>query len=117
MGYAGEMKNVALVLSGVLAGAVAAMFLVPGVRAEGQKPVAVKWQQFCEGASSINEASTMSAARGKQGYELIGFFGGALCFKRPTSDAVKPDAAEPDAVKPNAAKPDAASLPGPRDGI
>jgi hypothetical protein len=76
------MKNVALVLSGLLAGAVAGTLVVPSVRAEGPKPH-TKWQQFCEPAGSIAEASSMAGARGVEGYELVGFFGGALCFKRP----------------------------------
>lgn len=81
------MKNVALVLSGLLAGVVAGTLLVPLVRAEGQRPAAMRWQQFCEPAASISEASGMAAARGVQGWELVGFFGGALCFKRPVSEA------------------------------
>lgn len=78
------MKNVALVLSGIAAGLVAGALLVPRVSAEGSKPpVPPKWQQFCEPASSIAEASSIAGARGNEGYELVGFFGGALCFKRP----------------------------------
>lgn len=86
------MKNVALVLSGLLAGVVAGTLLIPLVRAEGQRPTTVKWQQFCEPASSISEASGMAAARGVQGWELVGFFGGALCFKRPVADGSRPGA-------------------------
>jgi hypothetical protein len=84
------MKNVSLVLSGLLAGVLTGTFLVPWVRAEGQKAPGVKWQQFCEPASSINEASSMAGARGVEGYELVGFFGGALCFKRPAVEPPKP---------------------------
>jgi hypothetical protein len=98
------MKNVALVLSGVLAGAVAGTLLVPWVRAEGARPaVTVKWQQFCEPAASIAEASSMAGARGVEGWELVGFFGGALCFKRPDKAAAS-RAGDP-------------SWPGERDGI
>ena len=89
------MKNVALLLSGLLAGAAAGALLVPRARAEGPRPSLVRWQQFCEPASSITEASTMSRARGVEGYELVGFFGGALCFKRPSPEAVKPGAPPP----------------------
>ncbi len=85
------MKNVALVLSGLLAGVVAGTVLIPLVRAEGQRPPgAVKWEQFCEPAGSINEASSMSTARGTEGWELVGFFGGALCFKRPAATSAAP---------------------------
>jgi hypothetical protein len=76
------MKHVALVLSGLVAGVLTATLLVPRVLADGPRP-AVKWQQFCEPAGSIAEASSMAGARGVEGYELVGFFGGALCFKRP----------------------------------
>jgi hypothetical protein len=87
------MKNVALVLVGLVVGGVAGPLLVNHVRADEQRPaVAVRWEQFCEPASSISEASSMSTARGADGWELVGFFGGALCFKRPTSDVRKASA-------------------------
>jgi hypothetical protein len=101
IGYDAAMKNLALVLSGLLVGVVAGTFLVPWVRAEGQKPAGVKWQQFCEPAGSIAEASSMAGARGVERWELVGFFGGALCFKRPVPDAAQPGM----------------PFPGSRDGI
>jgi hypothetical protein len=90
IGYHGAMKNVALILAGVLAGAVAGTLLVPLVRADEPKPAGVKWQQFCEPAGSISEASSMAGARGVERWELVGFFGGALCFKRPMAEAHAP---------------------------
>ncbi len=96
------MKNVALVLAGLLAGAIAGALFVPHVLAQGllpAAPAAVKWQQFCEPAGSIAEASSMAGARGAEGWELVGFFGAALCFKRPLVAHVPP----PDAVAPRAA--------------
>ena len=110
------MKNVALVLAGLLAGAVAGTVLVPWVRAEGPRPVVVRWQQFCDPASSITEASTISRARGLEGYELVGFFGGALCFKRPSLET--PREAPKDAPKPGNPPPaDSTSPPGREYGI
>jgi len=82
------LKNVALALSGMVAGVLAATVLVPRVLAEGSRPAGgAHWQQFCEPASSIAEASSMAGARGVEGWELVGFFGGALCFKRPAPDS------------------------------
>jgi hypothetical protein len=78
------MKHVTLGIVGLAAGVLSVTILVPRVLAEGPRAApAVKWQQFCEPAASINEASSMAGARGAEGYELVGFFGGALCFKRP----------------------------------
>jgi hypothetical protein len=79
------MKRVVLVLSGMFAGVLAAVLAVPRVLAQGAPPAppAVRWQQFCEPAASISEASSIAGARGAEGWELVGFFGGALCFKRP----------------------------------
>lgn len=108
------MKNLALVLSGVVAGLLAATLLVPRVMASDARATPMKWQQLCEGASSIAEASSMAAARGNEGWELIGFFGGALCFKRPapqvmstTSPAAAPTpaASTPQAQHPSASWP------------
>src|ERR1700679_487217 len=88
------MKKVALVLAGIAAGALFATILVPHVLAEGARPPPpVKWQQFCEPSGSIAEASSTAGARGAEGYELVGFFGGALCFKRPVPDKAAAGAA------------------------
>jgi hypothetical protein len=77
------MKNVALVLAGVVLGGLAAVTLVPRVLAEGHHPAAPpKWQQFCESAASVAEASSLAGARGAEGWELVGYGNGALCFKR-----------------------------------
>jgi hypothetical protein len=99
------MKNVALVLSGLLAGVLAGTLLIPRVLADGPRPATTvapppspaaaapaspRWQQFCEPAGSITEASTMAGTRGAEGWELVGFFGGALCFKRPEVIAPRP---------------------------
>jgi hypothetical protein len=87
------MKNVALVLAGLLAGVVSGAFLaplVPVARAEEQRPAVARWEQFCEPAGSISEGSSMAGARGAEGWELVGFFGGALCFKRPAGGSAKP---------------------------
>jgi hypothetical protein len=91
------LKNVALALSGLVAGVLAATVLVPRVLAEGSRPPpgTVRWQQFCEPASSISEASSMAGARGVEGWELVGFFGGALCFKRPAPDSAAAAPASP----------------------
>jgi hypothetical protein len=98
------MKNVALVLSGILVGALAGALLVPRVLADGPRPAApLRWQQFCEPASSIAEGSSMAGARGVEGWELVGFFGGALCFKRPAPMGEPPGAPAPSASAPRPA--------------
>jgi hypothetical protein len=113
------MKNIALVLSGLLAGTLAGALLVPRVLAEGPRPAPVppaKWQQFCEPASSIAEASSMAGARGVEGWELVGFFGGALCFKRPAVD--RPSAGVADRPSAGAAdRPSAGAADRPSAGV
>jgi hypothetical protein len=76
------MKNVALVLAGIALGGLAAVTLVPRVLADGRHPAPPKWQQFCETAASVAEASSLAGARGAEGWELVGYSGTALCFKR-----------------------------------
>lgn len=44
------------------------------------------WQQFCEQATTVPQASSLVAARGADGWELVGMSGGVLCYKRPTGD-------------------------------
>jgi hypothetical protein len=77
------MKNVALVLTGLAFGVLAGVAFVPRVLAQAQPaPPVVRWQQYCEPAASIPEASGLAGARGADGWELVTYGGGAVCFKR-----------------------------------
>jgi hypothetical protein len=76
------MKNVALVLSGLAIGVIAGVAFVPRVLAQGAHH-APRWQQYCEPAASIPEASSLAGARGAEGWELVTYTPGAMCFKRP----------------------------------
>jgi hypothetical protein len=49
------------------------------------------WQQFCEQAWNVGHASSLAAARGADGWELVAMYNGVLCFKRP-ADAPLPTA-------------------------
>ncbi len=107
------LKNVAIALSGMVAGVLTATLLVPRVLADTPRAAgAVRWQQFCEPASSIAEASSISGARGVEGWELVGFFGGALCFKRPAPAAGPPSPASPASPGPPTPGPQPTSWPG-----
>jgi len=79
-------KDVVLVLCGLGLGAIAGAALVPRVLAQAAPPAHVtpppRWQQFCEPVSSIPEGSGIAGARGAEGWELVTFAGGAMCFKR-----------------------------------
>jgi hypothetical protein len=95
-------RNIALVLVGLIigcgAGAVAtqratAQPLPAGApqgapmtpSAPSPAPQQQKWQQFCEQAPSVQEASASAAMRGAEGFELVTLYNGVLCFKRPLS--------------------------------
>jgi hypothetical protein len=45
------------------------------------------WQQFCEQSWNVQHASSLAAARGAEGWELVAMYNGVLCYKRPTFDA------------------------------
>jgi hypothetical protein len=77
------MKSVALVLVGLAVGVVAGVAVIPRAVAEPQAPPPRKWQQMCEPASSVPEASSLAGARGAEGWELVNYTPGAVCFKRP----------------------------------
>lgn len=47
------------------------------------------WQQFCEQAVSVPQASQLVAARGADGWELVAMYNGVLCFKRPAPALVR----------------------------
>ncbi len=44
------------------------------------------WQQFCEQAWNVPQASALVAARGSDGWELVAMYNGALCYKRPVAE-------------------------------
>jgi hypothetical protein len=50
-------------------------------------PHRVTWQQFCEQAWNVPQASALVAARGADGWELVAVYNGALCYKRPVEPA------------------------------
>lgn len=79
------MKNVALVLAGLALGVLSGVALVPRVLAQSQPApgAPAKWLQFCEPVASIPEASSIAGARGAEGWELVTYTAGAMCFKRP----------------------------------
>lgn len=80
------MKNVALVLAGLVLGAASGALLTGQVMAQSAPRAAAppqKWQQFCEAAPTLPEASSIAGARGNDGWELVSYAGGAMCFKRP----------------------------------
>jgi hypothetical protein len=57
------------------------------------------FQQFCEQAWNVPHASSLAAARGADGWELVAMYNGVLCFKRPADPALR---AQPAAAPPSA---------------
>jgi hypothetical protein len=49
----------------------------------GEGAGVARWQQFCEQASNVSQASWLASSRGAEGWELVSMYGGVLCFKRP----------------------------------
>lgn len=62
---------------------------------DGDVPVVTRWQQFCEQATTVSQASWLVASRGNQGWELVGMTGGILCYKRPVPADPAPPQAPP----------------------
>jgi hypothetical protein len=54
----------------------------PALTAPGPRRPAA-WQQFCEQAWNVPHASSLVAARGNEGWELVAMYNGVLCYKRP----------------------------------
>lgn len=114
-------KNVVLVLLGLLvgcgAGAVAKDRLsaqVPGPpmsgNANAQPMAGMRWQQFCEQAGSVEDASQRAGARGMEGFEMVALYNGVICFKRPWGGmGAMPGAMSP---MPGGAPPNPSNWPG-----
>lgn len=49
----------------------------------GEGAGVARWQQFCEQASNVSQASWLASSRGAEGWELVSMYGGVMCFKRP----------------------------------
>ena len=98
-------KNVALVLVGLGIGCGIGAVATRQAIAQGYPtappyapPAApARWQQFCEQAASVQEASTIAGARGAEGFELVALHNGVLCFKRPLMTGSAPPAPRPTA--------------------
>ena len=62
----------------------------------------IPWQQFCEQATNVPQASALVAARGADGWELVAMYNGVLCYKRPAGDPVvqRPPQQPPQATMP-----------------
>jgi len=75
----------------------------PGVSA----PQRTAWQQFCEQAWNMQQASALVAARGAEGWELVSMYNGGLCYKRPVG--------EPIVQRPPPVVPGLQHVPGVRD--
>ncbi|MBK8256509.1 MAG: hypothetical protein IPK82_28050 [Polyangiaceae bacterium] len=69
------------------------------VRTHSQPAVAQRWEQFCEQAANVSQASWLAASRGTDGWELVGMYNGVLCYKRPELPTV-PQNVEPPAPPP-----------------
>jgi hypothetical protein len=63
-------------------------FAAPGDPHAGRRAGA--WQQFCEQASNVPQASVLVAARGADGFELVAMYNGVLCYKRPAPEGAHP---------------------------
>jgi hypothetical protein len=59
------------------------------------------WQQFCEQAWNVPQASALVSARGADGWELVAMYNGALCYKRPVADPAQSPAGRPSTRAPN----------------
>jgi len=60
----------------------------PGASYPPHRPTA--WQQFCEQAANVPQASALAGARGAEGWELVAMYNGVLCYKRPAPLPVAP---------------------------
>jgi hypothetical protein len=69
----------------------------PGSLAAPLAPRPSQWQQFCEQAWNVPQASALVAARGVGGWELVAMYNGVLCYKRPVPDSspARPPGAQP----------------------
>ena len=49
----------------------------------GEPALTTRWEQFCEQAQNVSQASWLASSRGVDGWELVSMYAGVLCYKRP----------------------------------
>ena len=74
-------------------------------------PAVARWEQFCEQATSVPQASWLASSRGADGWELVSMYNGVLCYKRPEPSR-SPPAAPPQVMAERAP----VASPGPAAG-
>lgn len=79
-------------------------------------PAVARWEQFCEQATSVPQASWLASSRGADGWELVSMYNGVLCYKRPEPSRSPPGA--PPAAPPQVmAERAPVASPGPGTGM
>lgn len=58
----------------------------------GDPAVTTRWEQFCEQAQNVSQASWLASSRGVEGWELVSMYAGILCYKRPVQVQPLPEA-------------------------
>lgn len=91
------MRGLALWAAIGLVGCAAEAPPPPAYAVRGGEPAqAAQWQQFCEQAATVSQASWLVSSRGASGWELVGMSGGVLCYKRPlVQEPAPPSALQP----------------------
>lgn len=81
-----------------------------------EAPAVARWEQFCEQATSVSQASWLASSRGADGWELVGMYNGVLCYKRPEPPRAPPPGVAPPQPPPQMVvqrAPAASPVPGP----
>lgn len=84
------VRSSILVAAAVLVGCAASPPSPPVYAPRAGAPVAVRWEQFCEQATSVSQASWLAGSRGADGWELVSMYNGVLCYKRPEPPRAPP---------------------------
>ena len=79
----------------------------------GEPAVTTRWEQFCEQAQNVSQASWLASSRGNEGWELVSMYAGVLCFKRPVHTDAPSPAVAPSPVMLGAMSPAVAPAPAP----
>ncbi|MFO0588063.1 MAG: hypothetical protein U0441_11010 [Polyangiaceae bacterium] len=79
----------------------------------GEPAVTTRWEQFCEQAQNVSQASWLASSRGNEGWELVSMYAGVLCFKRPVQIEAPSPAVAPAPVMLGSMSPPVAPRPAP----
>lgn len=78
-----KKKTILTTIAVFALGCVSAPFIVPQLSAQQAAVGVQRWEHHCLAVRSMEAGTTVGMEMGAQGWEMVSFANGGVCFKRP----------------------------------